>query len=81
MRADICDSDDEAAVSRFKSTLKKMGAKSLGKTWAIGVDVLDLQIGDETLRVFSDAWSVDIEGTDQLVRQVLRVFNEVGSKS
>lgn len=79
MRADVCDSDDEVAVDRFKSTLTKMGAKALGKTWAIGVDVLDLQIGNETLRVFSDACSVDIEGADQLVRRVLCVFNEVSS--
>lgn len=78
MRADICNSDDEVAVDRFKSTLIRLEAKAIGKAWAIGVDVLDLQVGDETLRVFSDAWSVDIEGPDQLVQRVLSVFNQIG---
>lgn len=80
MRADICDSDDELAVDRFKRTLSRLEAKPLGKQWAIGVDVLDLQIGDQTLTVFSDAWFVDVEGPDQLVQRVLRVFNEVESE-
>jgi len=79
MRADICDPDDEIAVERFKSTLKQLGAKSVGKSWGIGVDVLDLQIGEAVLTIFSDTWSIDIEGPEHLVQQVLHLFNQQGS--
>jgi hypothetical protein len=49
-----------------------LGAKLDQKSWAIGVDVYRLRIGDEELSVFSDAWSLDIEGSDSLVQRVLR---------
>jgi hypothetical protein len=78
MRADICDSDDEKSVERFKSALSRLEAKPIGKQWAVGVDVFELQIGDATLTVFSDAWSIDIEGPDHLVTKVLNVFNGDG---
>ena len=76
MRADICDSDDEIAVERFKSTLAQLGAKQEGKSWGLGVDVLDLKIGDSVLTVFSDEWSIDIEGPPELVQKVLQLFNK-----
>jgi hypothetical protein len=79
MRADICDPEDEIAVERFKSTLKQLSAKSVGKSWGIGVDVLDLEIGESVLTVFSDTWSIDIEGPEHLVLQVLHLFNKLGS--
>lgn len=76
MRADICGSDDEIAVERFKSTLAQLGAKREGKSWGLGVDVLDLKIGDSVLTVFSDEWSIDIEGPPELVQKVLQLFNK-----
>jgi len=72
MHAHICDPDDEIAVERFKSTFKQLGAKSVGKSWGIGVDVLDFQIGEAVITVFSDTWSIDIEGPEQLVQKVLQ---------
>lgn len=76
MRADICDSDDRAAVDRFQATLVRLGANILGKTWAIGVDAFRFEMDGEVVTVFSDAWSVDIEGPDAIVDKVLRAFRE-----
>jgi hypothetical protein len=78
MRADICDPDDEVAVECFASTLKQLGAKSAGESWGIGVEVQNFQIGEAVLTVFSDSWSIDIEGPEQLVQQVLQHFNQLG---
>jgi hypothetical protein len=74
MRADICDSNDEVAVGRFREALRRLGAQLDEKSWAIGVDLYRLKIGDEQLSVFSDAWSLDIEGSDELVQTVLREY-------
>jgi len=79
MRADICQPDNDIAIERFKTTLKQLGATSVGKSWGIGVDVLELQIGSEMLTVFSDAWSVDIEGPEHLIQEVLRHFKQQDS--
>ena len=72
MRAEICDSGDEAAVARFRDSLRRPGAQFEGKDWAIGVDYYMLSIGREQLSIFSDAWSLDIEGLDELVQRVVR---------
>jgi hypothetical protein len=74
MRADICDSNDEAAVARFGDVLRSLGAKLDEKSWAIGVDIYRLTIGDAELSVFSDTWSLDIEGPDDLVPKILRAY-------
>jgi len=74
MRADLCDSNDEAAVARFRDALRRLGAQLEARDWAIGVDLYCLRIGDEQLAVFSDEWSVDIEGPDDLVKRVLREY-------
>lgn len=74
MRADICDSNDEAAVARFREVLRRLGAQLDEKSWAIGVDFYHLKIGGEQLSVFSDEWSLDIEGSDELVQKVLKEY-------
>lgn len=71
MHADICDSNDETAVARFREALRRMGAQVADKGWAIGVDLYRLRIGDEELSVYWDAYSLDIEGSDALVQRVL----------
>lgn len=74
MRADICDPNDAAAVARFRDVLRRMGAQLEKKDWFIGVDLYILKIGSEQLSVFSDAWSLDIEGSEDLVQRVLREY-------
>jgi hypothetical protein len=75
MRADICNPDDDAAVQRFRNALQSLGAGISEKSWALGVDVYRFNIGGDELTIFSDAWSIDIEGPDALVQKVLREFN------
>lgn len=77
MHADICDPEDSEAIECFKTALKRLGAEKIDQSWGLGVDLLSLQIGTETLRVFSDTWSIDIEGPDQLVQNVLALFNQL----
>jgi hypothetical protein len=74
MHADICETNDEAAVARFRNALRRLGAQFDDKDWAVGVDHYRLTIGGDQLSVFSDAWSLDIEGPDDLVRRVLREY-------
>jgi hypothetical protein len=78
MRADICEPIDELSVERFKATLRQLGATSFEKSWAIGVDILELQIGQDVLTVYLDAWSIDIEGPEHLVQQVMQVLGKRG---
>ena len=75
MRADICDADDAASVERFRAALTRLGTASAGKDWALGVEVYRLRIGDDELTIFSDAWSIDVEGPDPLVQRLLREYN------
>jgi hypothetical protein len=76
MRADICDPDDNAAVERFRHTLQRLGAQLGDKDWAMGCDVYRLKIAGEELTVFSDAWSIDIEGPDDLVCKILSEYKQ-----
>jgi len=76
MRADICESNDEPGVARFREALRRLGAQLDEKSWAIGVDLYRLKIGDEQLSVFSDEWSLDIEGSEDLVQRVLREYEQ-----
>ena len=55
-------------------SLRRLGAQLDDKSWAMGVDLYRLRIGDQELSVFSDAWSLDIEGPDDLVQRVLREY-------
>jgi hypothetical protein len=71
MRADICDASDEKAVERFRSALRRLGAQIDDKSWVAGCDIYRLKIGDETLTVFSDELSLDIEGSQSLIQKVL----------
>ena len=60
----ICDASDEAAIERFRDTLRRLGAQVADKDWAIGVDICRLTIGDEQLSVFGDGWTIRIDGSD-----------------
>ena len=62
MRADICDPEDDEAVERLRLTLRKLGPELAEKSWGLGVGVCRLMIGNQELTIFSDAWSIDVEG-------------------
>lgn len=75
MRADICDADDAKGVERFRAALRMVGATLAEKDWAIGVEVSRLEVDGEELTVFSDAYSIDVEGPDDLVKRILKAYN------
>jgi hypothetical protein len=79
MRADICDPSDNAAVERFRAALRQLGATEADSSWAIGVTVHRIRIGDEELLVFNDSWSIDIEGPDTLVQRVVSQYERVAA--
>lgn len=70
MRADICDPNDQEAVAKLRRVLRGLRAELEDKNWAIGVDLYRFKIGDAELLVFCDEWSVDIEGSDDLVQKI-----------
>lgn len=72
MRADICASDDYDTRDRLLAALGEIGAAHEGD-WdsSLGVGLHRFRIGAEVLTIFIDAWSVDIEGPDDLVQRVL----------
>ena len=71
MRADICDADDPIAIEQCRAALRRLGARVVDSDWAIGVDLYRVQIGAQEVIVYSDAYALDIEGPDDLVRRVV----------
>ncbi len=74
MRADVCDPNDDAAFQRFKDALVALGAVQVDAAFAIGVDMIDLEIDGEKLAVFIDPWSVDVKGPRALVERLRRAM-------
>ncbi len=66
IRADICSCGDERRFQAFKKVLADRKAVHLEKSWAIGVDMWELEIANQALQVFSDAWTTDIYGPPEL---------------
>jgi hypothetical protein len=73
MRADICASDDHATRERLVAAISELGGASEGDGEGLGVGLHRFRIGFNVLTVFVDAWTVDLEGPDDLVRQVLEL--------
>jgi hypothetical protein len=72
MRADICQPSDSEAIARFQAALRLSGAVLVEQHQsALGVDLYLYQIGVDKLTVFSDSWSIDIEGPPELVEQIV----------
>ena len=68
MRAGSRDPEDDAAGERLRCALRSLAADLPQKSWGLGVTVYRLNIGGDELTIFSDAWSIDVEGPDALVR-------------
>lgn len=77
MHEHICEPTDAAALAAFRKALQSLATERLGDfDSALGVRLVEFRIGEETLRVFNDDWSVDIEGSEKLVRKVLNAVAE-----
>ena len=75
MRTDICASDDYETRERLLLALAEIGASNEGDRESLGVGLHRFRAGFETLTVFIDAWTVDLEGPDELVQQVLQLIS------
>jgi hypothetical protein len=71
MRAEICDATDNERLERFKALLRELEAVQTGAGEAMGVDLVSARIGPHEIQIFSDAWSVDIEGPPEIVAVIV----------
>lgn len=79
MRADICASDDYATRDRLVSAIEALGGANEGDGEALGVGLHRFRFPTGELTVFIDAWCVDLDGPDELVRQVLQLISDGAS--
>ena len=75
MRADICASDDYATRDRLLSAIYELGGAPENDSEAIGVGLSRYLFPAGELSVFIDAWFVDVEGPDELVRELLQLIS------
>jgi hypothetical protein len=77
MRTDICAREDEATQSALLEALAGVGAAPEDDSPAevpFPTGLSRFRVGFEALTVFVDAWSVDLEGPDELVKRVLELM-------
>jgi hypothetical protein len=77
MRADICAREDVVTQTALLGALAAVGAGAEGdggQYVPFPTGLSRFHVGFETLTVFADAWLVDLEGPDHLVRQVLQLM-------
>ena len=78
MRTDICAREDLATQTALLEALAAVGANAeddsaQGVPFPTGLS--RFRVGFDALTVFADAWVVDLEGPDELVRQVLQLIS------
>ena len=75
MRTDICARDDTATQAALLDALAAAGAHPDADSppdVPFPTGLTRFQAGRGTLTVFADAWLVDLEGPDELVREVVQ---------
>ena len=78
MRTDICVREDESTQTVLLEALASIGAAPENDSPVevpFPTGLSRFSVGFETLTVFVDAWSVDLEGPDELVEQVLQLIS------
>jgi hypothetical protein len=75
MRTDICASDDYETRERLLDAIRELGGAYEGDGEPSGVGLHRFRVGFEVLTMFVDAWTVDLEGPDELVQQVLQLMS------
>ena len=74
MRVDICARDDYAMQGALLEALAQVGAypdEDFELEVPLPTGFLQFRAGTEFLTVFADAWVVNLDGPDALVRRVL----------
>ncbi|QJW93640.1 hypothetical protein [Frigoriglobus tundricola] len=81
MSVNICSTDDLATQTALLDALAALGARPEDDSpldVPLPTGLSGFRVGFETLTVFVDAWCVDLEGPDELVRRVLAELNRAG---
>jgi hypothetical protein len=74
MRADICAREDLEAQSALLEALGTIGATpedDVALEVPLPTGLLRFRAGNSVLTLFGDAWGIDLEGPDDLVKRVL----------
>ncbi|MBN9119204.1 MAG: hypothetical protein J0I06_08590 [Planctomycetes bacterium] len=77
MGVNICYTDDIATQTALLEALAALGAApedDSPQEVPFPTGLSRFRVGFETLTMFVDAWCVDLEGPDELVRQVLQLI-------
>ena len=75
MRVEICASDDYDTRDRLLAALAEIGAAGEGDGEPLGVGLNRFRAGFDTLTVFIDAWLIDLDGPDEVVRRVVELIS------
>ncbi len=74
MRVDVCAREDYPSQVKLLDALAAVGAypdDDYELEVPLPTGLLRFRVGSDLLTVFVDAWAVDLEGPDDLVRRVL----------
>jgi hypothetical protein len=74
MRVDVCAREDYPSQAKLLDALAAVGAypdDDYELEVPLPTGLLRFRVGSDLLTVFVDAWAVDLEGPDDLVRRVL----------
>ncbi|MGA2651414.1 MAG: hypothetical protein ABSF28_12860 [Terracidiphilus sp.] len=75
--SDICKGSDEVSIAALRTALDREGAILIAKGWAMGVDCYAFNIGNHEVCVFIDAWSCDIEGSQEVVDRIKSLYLQI----
>ena len=78
MRTDICAREDETTQTALLEALASVGAAPEDDSLMevpFPTGLSRFRVGFEQLTVFADTWTVDLEGPDALVQQVLQLIS------
>ncbi|MBA4190385.1 MAG: hypothetical protein C0467_20550 [Planctomycetaceae bacterium] len=74
MRVDICSREDYTTQAALFEAFAQVGAypeDDFEMEVPLPTGFMRFRVGTEILTVFSDAWNVDLEGSDEVVKRVL----------
>jgi len=76
-RSDICEGTDEESITALRTALDSEGAIFIAKEWAMGVDYYTFNIGNQEVGIFIDAWSCDIDGSQEVVDRIKSAYLQI----
>ncbi len=80
MQVEICSRDDDETIDRLLAVLADLGASTdddfaRPEEVGLGTGLNHFRIGNESVSLFADAWSVDLAGPTELVQSIVRALS------